>query len=210
MSGTQLPLDGSPPLATNGAGSPIFDPAQATAFDPLACPVPGCGKGPFKSKAGLGGHLQRSHDLKMPKVDKPPPAILIDLSTETKGAKGRDPALVAVEARAKQICQTVAALVLLAGQQGDALDIQNGADAWAAAVGNLAEHEEWLKKLAAGGEASARTLAWVQFAAATFAIALPILLRHDALPPKILAIATMFTSGAEALAPDGAPAAAAA
>jgi hypothetical protein len=127
---------------------------------------------------------------KRPTRDRTPPSIAINVGPR---AKGKDATLDAVEDRARQLCQLAAAVVLMAGQPEDAVDLQKGSDPFAKAVRELAEHEQWLRKLAQGGETSARALAWVQFATALLAMMLPILLRHGALPAGISSMAeSMF------------------
>jgi hypothetical protein len=86
----------------------------------------------------------------------------------------------------------VAPMLNMAGQArenpdlvADAVDVQAGAGAIAKATRNLAEHEDWLRKMLAGGEASARTAAWVGFVFAVGPVVLPILARHHWIPDAI-------------------------
>lgn len=157
--------------------------------DPLTCTE--CGEH-FVNKAGLGSHVARKHGFNLPKAprtrkraapkDKAPPSVVLNLQP---GKKEKDPQLDAVQERARQLANLIAMLVLTAGQVEDANDIMQGSDAWAKAVRDLAVYEDWLRKLAAGGESSGRVLAWVTFVAATVGMLMPILLRHDVLPDKM-------------------------
>ncbi len=154
---------------------------------------------------GKGEHFRKFCEAHAPppkrkKGDQQPRSINVNLGQPRVSKK--DAELEAVENRARQIAQILAALVLLAGQAEDSGDIAKGADQWAKAVRDLSEYEAWLRKIAAGGEASARAVAWVQFAVATAAIALPILLRHKILPGNIAEIAATFIGVAEALPKD--------
>jgi hypothetical protein len=119
--------------------------------------------------------------------DKLPPSIKIEVNAAK--AAGKNPTLDAVEERARQIAQTMAALLVLVQQPEDAADIANGADGWAKAVRELAVYEEWLQKLSAGEQATGRTLAWGNVLMLTGAMVLPILIRHEALPAKISGVA---------------------
>lgn len=127
---------------------------------------------------------------KRPARDRTPPSITMNIGPR---AKAKDATLDAVEDRARQLVQLAAAVVLMAGQAEDAVDLQRGSDPFAKSVRELAEHEQWLRKLAQGGETSARALAWIQFATALLAMLMPILLRHGALPAGISSMAeSMF------------------
>ena len=160
------------------------------------------------STDGPGGHFRKYCDEhqppkkskakgKRPKRDTAPPSINFNIGPK---AKGKDPALQAVEDRAKELVQLAAAITLIAGLQADALDLQRGSDAWAKTVRDLAEYEDWLKKLASGGETTGRAMAWVQFALATVALLMPILMRHEALPAGISKMASQAFAVAEATA----------
>jgi len=132
-----------------------------------------------------------------PRSDKAPRSINVNLGQPK--ATTKDKQLQAVEDRARQLVQIAAALVLLAGQVEDSADIAKGSEVWATSVRDLAQHEAWLRKIASGGEASARAVAWLQFVVASLAIALPILLRHGALPANIAKVAEQFIGVAETL-----------
>jgi hypothetical protein len=127
--------------------------------------------------------------------------IRVDLGG--KPAKGgTDAELEAVRKRATQMAQTAAAVVLMTTRdETDAMAIAAGAERWGAAVAGVAEYEPWLRKLAAGGEASGRVLAWLQLTIATGGIVVPILAHHDLLPPQmvqLLASNIMDTAGVPA------------
>lgn len=117
-------------------------------------------------------------------ADRPPASVQINLPGPGK-PKAKDPALAAVEKRLASIAGIASVAVLLMGQPLDAADIERHRATWAAAGAELAAYEPWLRKLAAGGETSERFMAWLKFLAATGAMALPIILRHDVLPAPI-------------------------
>lgn len=116
------------------------------------------------------------------------PGVVVNLGGATKRptkAKGSATAeqIAAVEQRAAWLAQMIAAGIML-GTKGphrdaDVGDIAAGIPAWSASVGELAKHEEWLRSLGAGGEMSERAMAWLGFGAASAAIAVPILVRHE-------------------------------
>ena len=112
------------------------------------------------------------------------PRITVNVGGARRSAKVEDD-LARVEVQAAQLARLVAVVIHAVGQTDDAADIVRGADPWAASVRGLAEHEAWIRKLAAGGENSARAMAWLQFAIATGALVLPILVRHGAVPDHI-------------------------
>lgn len=117
------------------------------------------------------------------------PGVVVQLGggKAAKPAKGKAAAtadqIAAVEQRALWLAQTMAAGILLATKgphrEADVADIAANAPAWAASVGELAKHEEWLRSLGAGGEMSERAMAWMGFAMASAGIAVPILVRHE-------------------------------
>ena len=123
------------------------------------------------------------------KKDRPPGSVKIQIGPEkaTPGRKASE--LEQVQARAQQLAQMIALLVMSLGQAEDANDILKGSEAWAAAVKNLAQYEDWLRKLAAGGETAGRATAWITVLMATLAMLTPILLRHGAVPDGLRPIA---------------------
>lgn len=137
------------------------------------------------------------------KKDKSPPNVVIDMGVGKQTSKG-DKELAAVEAKAAQIASVLAALVLMAGQPEDAEDITKATPQWSKSVRELAEHEAWLRKIATGGETSARAMAWITFAVATVSMVLPILLRHKALPENISTMAATFLGVSESMVGDAA------
>lgn len=108
----------------------------------------------------------------------------------------------AVHARGLQIAQITAALVLMGtkGQhrEADALDIARGAEGWATSLRELAVYEPWVRKIAAGGEASERATAWVGFLVASAAIASPILVRHEIIKGGMANLADTILTNATA------------
>ena len=179
----------------------------------IPCDQPGCdyiATGPEGGRGNvswrLNSHKARGHGITpdgipRPPRDTPPPreAPKIDLNLGFAAKPKADPALEAVRQRAEQFASVAAVVLLLAGQELDAADIERGKGQWATAVADLAKHEEWLRKLCEDGEASERVVAWIKFAAATLGLTLPILLRHGALPPMI---AKALAMAAQAPVPD--------
>ncbi len=160
------------------------------------CAKPECAE-VFETTGYPGAHFRRYCDEHAPPkqvrnkrkrvaADKAPPSIAINLGPK---AKGKDKDLAVVEDRARQLVELVAAMILLTGHPEDAADISRGAPALAKSLGELAEYEAWLKKLAAGGEQTGRAMAWLQVGMALIGMCLPILLRHKALPANIRGLA---------------------
>ncbi len=156
------------------------------------CAKPDCAE-VFETTGSPGAHFRRYCDehappkqvkgrRRRPAADKAPPSVTVNLGPK---AKGKDKELAAVEDRARQLVELVAALILLSGHAEDAADISRGAPALAKSLAELAEYEAWLRKLAAGDEMTGRAMAWVQVAVALVGMCLPILLRHKALPENI-------------------------
>jgi hypothetical protein len=147
---------------------------------------------PSNRPSALGSHKRGAHGIsgeqrhkrRTERVRDPRPA---SISVNLPGGKSdkSDPVLQAVEDRARSLVEILAAVVLMAGAPEDAVDIQNGAPQIAKAVRDLAQYEEWLRKLAAGGETSGRVMAWIGLVTTLAAVALPIMARHGALPGPI-------------------------
>ena len=147
-------------------------------------------------------HLRQTHGVT--NEDAPPPRerpsngapkegvkVDVNLGFAAKGKSSGDPALEAVRQRAEQVATVMAVGLFLIGQEADGADIERGKAQWALSVRDLAVHEEWLRKLCQGGEASERVMAWIKFAAATLGLTLPILLRHGAIPPTLARVFAM-------------------
>lgn len=145
----------------------------------------------FETPAKAGVHRWNAHKVRGSKKkgkakaegtsnDRVPPTIQFNLGGDGKG--GKDPALDQVEKRAQQFITTAASLCLLVGLREDAADLAHGSEEWAHAVREVAEYEEWLRKLAAGGETTGRAIAWFNLSLATAALAVGPLLRHGVLP----------------------------
>ena len=110
----------------------------------------------------------------------------VNVTVQVGGTKkGKDAELDKVRERAEQLANFLAMLAGLAGQPDDAADLRNAAAPWADSVRELARHEEWLRKLAQGGEATERTLAWFGFVVSTAVMLLPILTRHKVIPENV-------------------------
>ncbi len=172
-----------------GEAALLADAPQSGDIDPLSCPA--CDHAPFKNLAGRNSHMALAHAIpaeprekvRTKSKDKAPPSVTVNIAGPK--STGKDPALDAVEERARQLAQIIAGLVMMAGQPADALDIQKGSEPWSKAVRELAVYEPWLKRLAAGGEESGRVMAWVAVIASTLGMTMPILLRHNVLPEKL-------------------------
>jgi len=122
-------------------------------------------------------------------TDRAPGSIKIQLGAGAPRGSKKDAELEKVEERAKQLVELIATLILVAGQVEDSTDLIKGAPAFARATKDLAQYEEWLRKLAQGGDTAGRATAWMGFIVATLAMLLPILLRHGALPKNIADLA---------------------
>lgn len=163
-------------------------PVRAPASESPAkqCAYPGCSEPALKREGNRGRPPTMCAEHAPVKRERVKPAsVTVNIRPPASRVARAEKELAEVEARAHQLMQVAAALVLIIGHEGDAQDMANGAEQWAKAVRGLAEHEAWVRKLAAGGEASARTIAWIQFAVATGAILVPILIRHKALPKGV-------------------------
>lgn len=198
--------------------APVDPPADESSYigdaAGLTCDVPGCGWAPNPAApngpALLGSHRSRAHGIagrkragqKRAPRDKAPRSIKVDLGSGRPTTAKKDPAIEAVRKRAEGLAGMVAVGLLIAGAEADAGDVEAGKVRWAAAVANLAQYEDWLRKLGQGGETSDRMMAWIQLAVATGAIALPILLRHDAIPDQIARFLLMAVPSEPAAAAD--------
>jgi len=125
--------------------------------------------------------------------------VAVDVGVNKQQPK--DPALEAVRERAEQVASGVAVALYFLGAEADAADIERRKGTWALSVQALAVHEEWLRKLAQGGQGAERVQAWVGFVAATFMMAAPILGRHGALPPILARMLAMIDSQLENVEP---------
>jgi hypothetical protein len=126
-----------------------------------------------------------------PKVPKEPkaqksPKIASGLPGPKPAGKATAAELEAVEARAKQLAMAAVAMLALVNQKADAVIVQRAAEPVAKATRDLAEYEPTIRALGKGGEMSGRAMAWVQFSTVVGAsLVLPLLLAHNALPPKL-------------------------
>lgn len=163
----------------------------------VECDYPGCGwvgAGPESGKGNaywrLSAH-QRKHAREEDGNDRPvspppePPRTVVDVNLGMDKRRKPDPAVEAVRQRAIQAAGAATVVLVMLGQPADAVDIERGKVEWAGAVADVSVHEEWLRKLCAGGEGSERVMAWVKLGAATLGMLLPILLRHEVLPESI-------------------------
>lgn len=183
------------------ADLPPLDGPPADFFAPVRCANPDCdvwidaGKGGFKRKY-CDDHRPKPHTKKGgTKRDSRPRSVTVNVGAPLKPTKGEDAEIAALRKRALTLANSLAgALALFGGERGqlDAADILANSDQLAAALAELAKHEAWLRKLAAGGEASDRALAWFGVISVAIAIALPILIRHDIVKGKLAQAATTF------------------
>jgi hypothetical protein len=134
------------------------------------------------------------------KEDKAPPSIQINLGATPGASKAKgDPEIEQVRARALALAKTLAMFLTLINER-DAQAVDKGSENWAKAVAEVARHEEWLRKFAAGGDAPERVMAWLGLGMASAGIILPILLNHNALPPQVAALVVgMVEAGAGAV-----------
>lgn len=149
--------------------------------------------------------------------DTPPAQVVIGLgggaaSKKSTPRKAKEAELDAVKERAAQIIQLTAGLVMVASKgphkEADAMDIANGAEPLSGAVRELAVHEAWLRALGAGGEMSARALAWVGLIVTAATVASPILVRHEVIKGATAELAERILSNATAVTGDSDSAAA--
>lgn len=154
---------------------------------------------------------QWMQDHKPAKASDKAPPIALHLGGAGKGKDKKDVRggaqpgeLDAVRQRALQIAQVTAALVLVGTKgphrEADAADIAANSGQWANSVRELAVHEEWLRKLGAGGEVSERAAAWGAFLLATVAMASPILVRHEVIKGGMADLASTILGNAQSLA----------
>lgn len=137
---------------------------------------------------------QRDAAKKAGQTDKAPGSVNVNVNMPgpSKGTK-KDAEIAQVREWAKRVAVVIAMLVAASGHRDDAHDIVNGSEAWGAAVGQLAMYEDWLRRIAAGGEAGDRAMAWLTLAFATGVMVLPILVRHQVVPEQLAAMAAMMT-----------------
>lgn len=184
----------------------------------IACGFPDCGVA-MDTAAKIGAHRWNAHGIRGEKSkgkaksssgggsgDGLPPSVTLNLGGPAKATgKGgaKEAELAAVEARAVQLMKTVAALLLMAKYTDDAMDVERGAVPIGQAVRELAVYEEWLRKLAAGGEMGGRMMAWVNLLLVVLAMAVPILVRHEVLPDNLAEIAASMFGAAATLSAEG-------
>ena len=167
---------------TDTLTEPLTDQSVQEPVDPPELRPTQCRFCDFEAKTltARKSHERNKHGDK----DAPPASVTVNIGS--KGAvKTKNPELDALEQKAKRVIEFVSVGMVIIGQQGDALDISKMADEWAKAVRELGEHEEWLRKLAAGGEQSARAMAWVKLGLVTLAMLTPILIRHEVLKGEL-------------------------
>ena len=158
--------------------------------DAKLCAAPGCETffvptGPGKAWAKYCPEHKAPPKPKGVKRDRKPSNVSVSVNLGARKGSAKGAELDKVKERAEQLANMVALLVRLAGQVEDADDIVKGASPWAESVKQLAVHEEWLRKIAQGGETTERAMAWIAFVISTATLALPILVRHNVLPGEL-------------------------
>lgn len=116
-------------------------------------------------------------------------------SRGSKPTKAED--LAQVEANAKVLLEWAAAgVVMFAGAnatpalKADMTTVHGAAPTVAQSIANVARHEEWLRKLLAGGQTSDRGRAWLQLALVVgTTIGFPVLANHGLIPSELLKLA---------------------
>lgn len=164
-------------------GIPFDPPYRASRY----CEVHGTPEAAARRKAKRQRETTKNKDKAPGSVN-----VNVNMPGPAKGSK-KDAEIARVRERAKQAAGIIAMIVAASGHQDDAADIMTGSEAWAAAVGQLAQYEDWLRRIAAGGEAGDRAMAWLTLAFATVAMVLPILVRHQVLPEQLASMAAMMT-----------------
>jgi hypothetical protein len=191
-----LEPEGDPELFAEGE-IPADTPAGETP-EGRVCAVADCGnllpEGSRRNRKWCDYHQPR--DRRRPPSGKPMGRPRKEVRPPTLGAApkrdSRADSLATVERNAKFIAEAAAGVMAMVAASRenrllyeDAGDIQQGSGAWAKSVRDLAEHEDWLRRLLSGGKGSDRALAWTMFAIATGTMVLPILVRHKILPADV-------------------------
>lgn len=195
-------------VLTNGGGVSIVDDLDGFAEPPIdraseedpnavLCAFPDCDNTFVRSPIGFGKkrkfcdeHLSKGSSRPGKRARDRKPAGL-NVNVQVGGTKkGKDAELDKVRANALMLANVIAgAMAMLAAEnetlKADAADVHAGAEPWADSVRELARYEDWLRKLAQGGEATERAMAWVGFIFATVGMLVPILLRHKVLPAEV-------------------------
>ena len=167
-----------------------------------------CGLNPVRDYAGRGAKpstCEACHAQRNNRAQRPPRTVRVTVGAPRSRPKGQDPAEL-VRARAQAVCQQIAVVLYIAGQEQDSAVIAQSAEPWSMAVGELSRYEPWIVQLAKGGEVSGRAVAWLGFTVATASMLVPVMLNHNLIPEGKLrqlvgqVIATAETAQAAAAA----------
>lgn len=130
-----------------------------------------------------------------------PGGTTINVNAGPSKSKGSKPTkaedLAQVEANAKMLLEWAAAgVVMFAGAnatpalKADMTTVHGAAPTVAQSIANVARHEEWLRKLLAGGQTSDRGRAWLQLGLVVgTTIGFPVLANHGLIPGELLKLA---------------------
>lgn len=165
--------------------------APADMKKPKLCAEDGCDT--YFESAVQGGHFRKYCDLHQPppkskaggkkRPARAPRSVTVNLNTSRTSKK--DGEIAQVRDRALQLANLLAAVLVVSGQPEDGGDVATHAPALADALAAVAEHEAWLRKIAAGGETSARAMAWLQLSIVMVGLLTPILVRHGVLKGRL-------------------------
>lgn len=164
--------------------------------------------------AGLQNHRSRTHGIlgvhtkkEKPKKGSAAPGITLNVNSgkSTKASKDAD-RLAKTAKGAASFANMAAAGLTFVNQPEDAGIVAANAEAFGAAVGELAQYQPWLSTVfAPGGEMTGEVAAWLGLVAVCGAIVVPIGARHGWIPERY---AAAFGVAASASTMAGAPAAA--
>lgn len=182
------PVGSDPPRGEGQTG----EPAPAVR-EGRPCQAPGCSN---RIPVGAGGRRRFCDEHQPGSSKKSQPSTSTFGSPPSKASKADD--LAQVERNAKALIEMTAGLMLIISDTTDkpmmkldAVDVQAGAGRLAASLRNVAQYEDWMRKMLAGGKGSDRAMAWVGLAVTAGAVALPILIRHGMIPAEAMILAGM-------------------
>jgi hypothetical protein len=154
----------------------------------------------YKTAGGLGSHRKNAHGVegkaehKRPGKSKssgPPRDVNINVNTgaKPKGKNAKDTAKLAQTAKgATSFANFAATGLVLMNQAEDADDIAKNAEAFGAAIGDLAQYQPWLSTVfAPSGEMTGEVAAWLGVTFVVAAMVIPIGARHGWVPEKYAA-----------------------
>lgn len=176
---------------SDGFEETIVPELDGTGPEIRTCATPGCEqtfevnpRGFGKNRKMCDGHLTKGGPSK--RKDRKPrsvSSVKIDLRPQHR-TSNKDKELELVRERTEQLLGFVQVLLVSMGQADDAGDIGASKAAVADAAKELARYEDWLRKLAQGGDTTGRALAWLTMIGALVGMLVPILARHKVIPPE--------------------------